>query len=289
MIIDSHAHYTHGCFQNTFRYIRTDGERYTIEEGDRETLLEDLAREGIGCAIEPGINLASCREILRFCAEKPDRFFPAVGVHPTRTFLEQWQDRRELETLSKAPGVIAIGETGLDYHYKREDQHRRIQYLWFLYQLDLAWRRKLPVILHVRDAHADALRILRLHPARKLGGVIHCFHDSWDVAKQYLDLGYHIGIGGALLQPEEKVELFWEAVKNIPMERILIETDAPFILPWCRDQYDRKELKKVRNTSLILPNVIRKIAQLKGLEPEEVERITGENVIRLFRLPVKTE
>lgn len=287
MIIESHAHYTHGCFRNHFQYLTRGDAGYVIAEGNREQILEEMERSGVGYAIEPGINLESCREILRFCGEHPDRFFPAIGVHPTRSFRERWADRRELAALTKQPGIVAIGETGLDYHHKREEQHRLIQHLWFLYQLDLAWKRKLPVILHVRDANPDALRILRFHPARKLGGVIHCFHDSWEVAQQYLDLGYHIGIGGSLLQPVDKAQVFWEAVENIPLERILVETDAPFVLPYCKDQFEPKVLRKTRNTSMILPEVIRKIAQLKGLAPEVVEQATAENAVRLFRLPVE--
>ena len=125
--------------------------------------------------------------------------------------------------------MIAIGEIGLDYHYKREEQHRLKQHIWFIYQLNL------PVILHVRDAHEDTLRILKWHPARKLGGVIHCFHDSIELAEQYLKLGYHISIGGSVLQLEERAKDLWEAIPHIPLNRILVETDAPFILPYYKD------------------------------------------------------
>ena len=195
--------------------------------------------------------------------------------------------RKQLDALARSKGVIAIGEIGLDYHYKREEQHRLKQHLWFLYQLDLAWKLKKPVILHVRDAHEDALRILRLHPARKLGGVIHCFYADWTTAKQYLGLGYHIGIGGSVLQLEERAKDLWEAIPNIPLERILVETDAPFILPYCKDVLPPKLLRRTRNTSLILPAVIEKIAGLKGISDDEAERAIAENTIRLFNLPIK--
>ena len=160
------------------------------------------------------------------------------------------------------------------------------QHLWFLYQLNLAWRLKKPLILHVRDAHEDALRILRHHPARKLGGVIHCFYGSAELARQYLELGYHVGIGGSLLQQQERAQSLWESVPDIPLERILVETDAPFILPYCKDVIKPKLLRRARNTSLILPAVVETIAELKGLSPEEVEHAATENVIRLFHLPV---
>ena len=183
--------------------------------------------------------------------------------------------------------MIGIGEIGLDYHYKREEQHRLKQHLWFLYQLDIAWKMKLPVILHVRDAHEDALRILKIHPARKLGGVIHCFYGSKEIAEQYLKLGYHIGIGGSVLQLEERAKDLWKAIPLIPLDRILVETDAPFILPYCKDVIQPKLLRRARNTSLILPAVIKKIAELKGISADEVEKSTAENVVRLFRLPVE--
>ena len=286
MIIDSHAHYNHNSFKNSFRYLTRDENGYAVAEGDREQIFRELMDGNIPYSIEPGISLQSCEEILELAAAYPGRIFPAVGVHPTRSVYEKWIDRKKLVTLAKAPGVVAIGETGLDFHYKREDQHRLTQHLWFLYQLNLAWKLKLPVILHVRDAHEDALRRLSMHPARKLGGVVHCFYGSWEIAEQYLKLGYHIGIGGSVLQQEERAKDLWEAIPRIPLERILIETDAPFILPYCKDVIQPKLLRRARNTSLILPAVIGKIAELKGITPEEVEKATAENAIRLFRLPI---
>ena len=224
--------------------------------------------------------------MLELAAQYPERVFPAIGVHPTRSIFEKWSDRHKLAAYANAPGIIAIGEIGLDYHYKREEQHRLKQHLWFIYQLNLAWKMKLPVILHVRDAHEDALRILRWHPARKLGGVIHCFYGSKEIAEQYLKLGYHFGIGGSVLQLEERAKDLWEAIPGIPLDRILLETDAPFILPYCKDVIQPKLLRRARNTSLILPAVIKKIAELKGIPADEVEQATTNNVIRLFRLPV---
>ena len=286
MIIDSHAHYNHNSFRNCFRYLTRDENGYAIAEGDREQIFRELLEGNIPYSIEPGVSLQSCEEVLELAAAYPGRIFPAVGVHPTRSIYEKWIDRKKLAALAKSPGVVAIGETGLDFHYKREDQHRLTQHLWFLYQLDLAWKLKLPVILHVRDAHKDALRILRLHPARKLGGVVHCFYGDWETAEQYLKLGCHIGIGGSVLQQEERAKDLWAAIPRIPLERILIETDAPFILPYCKDVIQPKLLRRARNTSLILPAVIEKIAELKGVTPEEVEKATAENAIRLFGLPI---
>lgn len=286
MIIDSHAHYNHGAFNNTVRYLTYEQGVFSLQEGDREQILWQLRESNIQCSIEPGISLDSCREVLEMADKYPGQIFPAMGVHPTRCFLEKWSNRRKLLQYAQRPGVVAIGETGLDYHYKREEQHRRKQYLWFLYQLDLAWKLKMPVILHVRDAHEDALRILKIHPARKLGGVIHCFYGDRETAQRYLNLGYNIGIGGSILQPEERAQELWRAIEQIPLDRILVETDAPFILPYCKDVISGKALRRARNTSLILPAVIQKIAELKGLSTAEIENATANNAIRLFQLHI---
>ena len=286
MIIDSHAHYNNNAYKKPFRYLTRNEDGYALAEGDRDQLFQELLDANIPYCIEPGVSLQSCEEVLQLCAEYPERIFPAMGIHPTRSIYEKWSDRKRLDSFAKTPGVIAIGECGLDYHYKREEQHWLKQHIWFLYQLDLAWRLKKPVILHVRDAHEDALRILKWHPTRKLGGVIHCFYGSWEIAQQYLKLGYHFGIGGSLLQQEERAGDLWEAVKHIPLDKILVETDAPFILPYCKDVLPPKLLRRTRNTSLILPAVIEKIAQLKGISEEEVEQAAAENAIRLFDLPV---
>ena len=286
MIIDSHVHYNNSAYKKPFRYLSYDNDGYALKEGELPQLMQKMEDADIRYFIEPGVSLQSCEEVLQLCVEYPDRIFPAMGIHPTRSIYEKWSDRKKLDTFAKMPGVVAIGECGLDYHYKREEQHRLKQHIWFVYQLNLAWKMKLPVILHVRDAHEDALRILKWHPARKLGGVIHCFYGSKEIAQQYLKLGYHIGIGGAVLQLEERAKDLWEAIPHIPLDRILVETDAPFILPYCKDVIQPKLLRRTRNSSLILPAVIKKIAELKGIPTDEVEKATTDNVIRLFQLPI---
>ena len=287
VIIDSHAHYNNNAYKKPFRYLTYDKDGYFLEEGDREQLFQELLDANIPYSIEPGVSLESCKEVLELAAQYPGRIFPAIGIHPTRSIFEKGSDRHKLAAYANTPGVIAIGEIGLDYHYKREEQHRLKQHIWFIYQLNLAWKLKLPVILHVRDAHKDALRILRHHAAHKLGGVIHCFYGSKEIAEQYLKLGYYIGIGGSVLQLEERTQDLWEAIPHIPLDRILVETDAPFILPYCKDVIQPKLLRRARNTSLILPAVIKKIAELKGISADEVEQTTTMNSILVFDLPIK--
>ena len=286
MIIDSHAHYNNNAYKKSFRYLSYGKDGYALKEGELPLLMQEMEDTDIRYFIEPGVSLQSCEEVMELAAQYPGRIFPAMGIHPTRSIYEKWSDRKKLDVFAKMPGVVAIGECGLDYHYKREEQHRMKQHVWFIYQLNLAWKLKLPVILHVRDAHKDALRILRMHPARKLGGVIHCFYGSKEIAQQYLKLGYHIGIGGSVLQLEERAKDLWEAIPHIPLDRILLETDAPFILPYCKDVIQPKLLRRARNTSLILPAVIKKIAELKDISANEVEQATTENTINLFSLPM---
>ena len=287
MIIDSHAHYNNNAYKKPFCYLTWDQNGYALKEGELPQLMQEMEDANICYFVEPGVNLQSCEEVLALCREYSGKIFPAMGVHPTRSIYEKWSDRKKLEKLAKADGVVAIGECGLDYHYKREEQHRLKQHIWFIYQLNLAWKMKLPVILHVRDAHDDALRILKLHPARKLGGVIHCFYGSKEIAEQYLKLGYHIGIGGSVLQLEERAKDLWDAIPHIPLDRILVETDAPFILPYCKDVLPPKLLRRTRNTSMILLDVIKKISELKDISVETVKKETTENAIRVFKLSIQ--
>ena len=287
MIIDSHAHYANNCYKKPFRYLTWDENGYALAEGELPQLIQQMEDADIRYFIEPAVHLAACEEVLELAKAYPGKIFPTVGVHPTRAIFENWSDRKKLDAYAQADGVVAIGECGLDYHYKREEQHRLKQYIWFLYQLDLARKKKLPVVLHVRDAHEDTIRILKRHPARKLGGVIHCYNGSKETAQQYVALGYHLGIGASILQQEERAKELWEAVSAVPLERILVETDAPFILPYCKDTLPAKLLRRTRNSSMILPEVIRKIAQLKGCSYEEVQQATTQNMIRLFALPIR--
>ena len=298
-MIDSHIHLTHHKFQNKVPYLRIDGDNgIVIKFGTQKDLIADLKNAGISTVVEPGIDLNSNEKILRLARKEPGFVLPAVGVHPTRTYeypvvrktkkgkkkteLQRlyWDDRKRIREWSKEPAVVAIGETGLDYHQKREAQHRLHQFAWFLWQLELAHRRRLPVILHVRRADRDALRILRLYRHRLRGGVCHCFSGSAALAKSYTDLGLMLGIGGKLLSRKNSV--LEQAVRETPLEYILLETDGPFLSPYSPNPTETQQCS-ARNTSLILPAVIARIAEIKHVSYETVERITDENARRLFR------
>ena len=284
MIIDSHAHYAHASFSGTFRYLSWE-DTWTLKEGTLEDLLARMEEKGIAISVEPGISLEHNERILGLAGQYPGRIFPAVGCHPTRCIHEKWSDRKRLDAFCTRPGVVALGETGLDYHHPRQEQQRRKQYLWFLYQLYLARKHRLPLILHIRDADRDAIRVLKLYRPQ-YGGVVHCCGEGWDIISEYLKMGLYIGVGGVLLNPARNEKLK-AAIPKIPLERIVIETDSPYVLPQCKDVLSPKLVRRARNSSLILPRVIQEIAALQGRSPEEVERITAENAVRLYRLPVK--
>ena len=223
--------------------------------------------------------------------------FPAVGVHPTRTFSYntvdsvgqnivrrlRWDQRTAIEQYAQNPQIVAIGETGLDYHLSRKEHHRLVQKAWFIWQLELAHKKKLPVILHIRDAHRDAVRILKMFRNKLHGGVCHCFIGTVDDAAQYLELGLMIGIGGALLTNSTNRYDLEQAVMQTPIENILLETDGPFVKPNCSN-ISKKQLSKARNTSLILPTIAKRVSELKGITFEETLKITSGNAVRLFNL-----
>lgn len=282
MIFDTHAHYAHRAFMGECSYLARGEGGFEVRRGELQKIFGDLAAAGIVGTIEPGVTIASNEAILALSKDYP--VYPAVGVHPTRAVQERWSDRRALEKLSLAHGVVAIGETGLDYHLGRSQQYRIRQLGWFVYQLELAKKRDLPVILHIRDAHSHALRVLR-HYRGKLRGVVHCFSGDDALALEYVSLGWHLGIGGTVLQKGDRADALRGALKSVPLEWLLVETDSPFILPDLTGIMPGKLRRRARNTSLILPAVIEEIARIKGLSPEEVERVTTQNACRLFGLP----
>lgn len=153
MIIDSHAHYNNSAYKKPFRYLSYDKYGYALKDGELPQLILEMENANIRYFIEPGVSLQSCEEVLQLCGSYPGKTFPAMGIHPTRSIYEKWSDRKKLDIFAKMPRVVAIGECGLDYHYKREEQRRLKQHIWFIYQLNLAWKLKKTVILHVRDAH----------------------------------------------------------------------------------------------------------------------------------------
>lgn len=283
MIFDSHAHYSRYQYNQNFRVWRALGDGFAVEDFTRNRLFERMNSEGIIGYIEPSVDFESIPAQWKLAETYPDYVHVAVGVHPTRCFLTKWKNRKRLEEYLKQGKAVAVGETGLDYHYPRRKQHRLRQKMWFVYQIKLADRMNLPLILHVREADRDALIILKKYQDRLHGGVAHCFTGDADTAEKYISLGFALGIGGAVLNGDERAIRIRDVVEKIPLTSILLETDAPYVSPENAGlELRRKRRAKICNSSLILPAVAGKIAEIKGISIEEVEKVTTENSLRIF-------
>ena len=252
MIFESHAHYDDEVFDE-----------------DRKELLASLKEHGIEWVINIGASLQSCKNTLQLMEQYPF-IFGAMGVHPSETAELNEENFAWLREQCGIDKIVAVGEIGLDYHWNEPEP--QIQKLWFERQLELAREVNLPVIIHSRDAAKDTLDIMHTLHAEEMEGVIHCFSYSKEIAREYLEMGYHFGIGGVITFHNAKK--LKEAVEYIPMDRILLETDSPYLAP---EPYRGK-----RNSSLNLPYVAQEIAALKGISYEEVVEITAENAKRLF-------
>ena len=283
MLIDSHIHLSHALYDGTFPYINSLENGGEIPYDTRENLIDKIKAAGVAFCIEPGIEFESNEKILALNSKYPDFILPAVGVHPTRTPYTPWKRRKAIAELSGKETVVAIGELGLDYHHDRKEQHRFRQKIWFIWQILLADKRKLPLILHIRLADKDAIKILRFFKKRLHGGVCHCFKSNAETAKIYTEeLGLMLGIGGSLLQKQEDCAALEEAVRQTPIEYLLLETDGPYVKPDKPGKISEEQWKKIRNTSLIIPEVAMKIAEIKGIDVREVELVTTENARRVF-------
>ncbi len=254
MIFDSHAHYDDEAFDE-----------------DREELLGRLNAEGVGRVINVGASWRGVQDTVALTARYPF-VYGAVGIHPDH--VGEMNDERlaELLTLCQNPKIRAVGEIGLDYYWDKESHD--LQKLWFSRQLSLAKEAGLPVIIHSREAAQDTFDQMKREHAGSTGGVIHCFSGSVEMAREYVKLGYYIGIGGVVTFKNARV--LKEVAREIPLERILVETDCPYLAPTPH--------RGKRNCSLYLPLVIREIAEQKGITPEEVEAVTWENACELFGL-----
>ena len=288
MIIESHAHYSHYKFNQTFRCLSYEKGKFSIDESTREKILANLKDNGVKASVEPAIGIESNEKVNQLALLYPDFIFPAYGCHPTRTFLAKWKDRKIIDKYATCPSYkcVAIGETGLDYHYPRKEQHRACQKRWFRYQLKLAYKLKKPLILHIRKASDDALKILSKYQKLLIGGVVHCFSDNYEVAQSYINLGLYIGIGAALLS-DESSEMLSDVVKHIPLEKIIVETDAPYVLPDIDILKSKKKKRNIRNTSTIIYSVIEQIAKIKGISVSQTEEIVYNNTVELFSLKLK--
>ena len=285
MIIDSHAHYSVFQYQNQFPYLDGNADGLFRNHGTRKEMFTRMREEGIAFCIEPSVHSCHWEAQLAVAKEYPSYIRCALGVHPKYCMETAWEERNTLSAYAKTENIVAIGEAGLDYSIAEEECSRSYQKEWFIFQIGLAHALRLPLILHIRNAHRDALEILEAHRDRLHGGSVHCFTGDTETALRYIRLGLALGIGGRLLHDNGEAEILKETVRNIPISSILAETDAPYVLPDLTDvQGSKKQKSKLRNTSLLLPCVIKEIARLRGESLETVEQAVFENTLRIFGL-----
>jgi TatD DNase family protein len=264
MFVDSHAHLEMEQF---------DADREQMIARARESGIANIVAIGSGTgpgSLDCGIRLS----------EKYDFIYATIGVHPHEAKLATGADFEELERLAKRLKVIAWGEIGLDYFY--DHSPREVQQRVFLKQLGLATAAKLPVVIHCRpsqdseNAWEDCLRLLQEHwAANELGGILHCFTGTWEHAQRALDMGFMISFAGNVTYP--KAQQIRDAARQVPLERMLIETDSPFLAPVPH--------RGKRNEPAFVKEVARQVGELRGLSTEEVGRQTASNFYRFFSLP----
>ncbi len=255
MYFDTHAHYDDMAF-----------------DADRHQLLARLNNEGVQCIIDPGCDLESSQAAIAL-AERFAFVYAAVGFHPEE--LNQYSEKsfRRIEDLAKHPKCVAIGEIGLDYYW--DASHKTEQQTLFRRQIDLALRLDKPVIIHDREAHGDCMEIVQDYPG--LRGVFHCYSGSAEMAAELLKRGWYLGFDGPITYKNARKAM--EVLELCPLERILIETDSPYLSP--------VPMRGKRNDSGNLPYIVDKIAEIKGLSHETVAAASLANGCRLFGLELE--
>ena len=253
MLFDTHAHMDDRAFDN-----------------DREELLRSLPEQGLILVMNPGCSLESSRNASKL-AQEYDYLYAAVGSHPDAADKVSEEVLDEYRKLCKLnPKIKAIGEIGLDYHY--EDIPRDIQLQAFRAQMALAKELRLPAIVHERDAHEDGMAVVREFP--EVTGVFHCYSGSAEMARQLVDKGWYIGFTGVLTFKNARKAV--EVAASIPLERIVLETDCPYMAP--------EPFRGKRNHPGYLYRMAEKLAEIRGLSVEEIHAITVENGRRLYKI-----
>ena len=252
-LFDTHAHYNDDAFDQ-----------------DREELLDALPAAGVGAVVIPGVDAASSRSALALAETRP-WLFAAAGIHPEDCAGCTAADFSAIRDLCREKKVVAIGEIGLDYYWK-DNPPKELQQKVFAQQLELAADLDLPVIIHDREAHQDCLEMVRAHPEAK--GVYHCYSGSLEDAKVLVKLGWMLSFTGVITYKNARKAL--EVLEWLPMDRIMVETDSPYLTP--------EPFRGRRNDSGKVHLVAETIARVKGMDPEEVAKITLENGKRFFRI-----
>ncbi len=254
MLIDSHAHLDMDDF-----------------DADRDQVIKRAVQGGVMAIITVGIDLASSRKTIEI-AKKYEFIYATVGYHPHNADEADAKELEKLRSLASEPKVVAWGEIGLDFFRRLSPPEKQVKA--FERQLDMATEQGLPVIIHDRDAHTDLLRILKSRK-RQYRGVIHCFSGDYDLAMDLIELGFYISFPGTVTY-KNAVDT-QAAAARVPMERLLVETDCPYLTP--------VPFRGKRNEPLYVKHTAEKIAQLRQLDFEELAQATSANTVRLFDLP----
>ncbi len=231
-------------------------------------ILGRMQEKGVGLAVCIGVNLEDFPGVLAL-AEQHAQLYATVGVHPEYTDVEE-PDEARLVGLAAHPKVIGIGETGLDYYWQKDQPEW--QRARFRTHIAAAKRCAKPLIVHTRDSAADTLRVLREEGADTVGGVMHCFTENWDIARQALDLGFYISFSGIVTFKNAAV--IKDVATKCPLDRILVETDSPYLAP--------APYRGKRNEPSYVRHVADEVARLRGMSPEAVDEATTDNFFRLF-------
>ncbi len=239
---------------------------------DRDAVLERMHSNGVTRCAVIGYDVASSKQALLF-AERTPGVFCAVGIHPEHADTVTPETLSELQKMASNSAVRAIGEIGIDLHWE-SNPSLKIQQNACVQQLELASILSLPVCFHVRDAQMEMLCLLKEHKRILTGGIMHCFSGSWEVAKEYLKLGFYISFAGPVTF--KKAPKLQEAARNVPLDRLLIETDSPYMAP--------EPVRGRRNEPGNVRYVCEKIAELRGMPYEELAERTTGNACRLFRV-----
>lgn len=254
MIFDTHAHYDDVAF-----------------DADRDSVVSSLPASGVTAFVNVSAEWDSLKKT-EDIVSRYDFSRAAYGIHPDNVGVLTEERMDELREYCLSSRCVAVGEIGLDYHYGKENRDEQIR--WFVRQIALARELSLPVIIHSRDAAEDTMDIIRREKVGDIGGVVHCYSYSPEMAREYVSMGLMIGVGGVVTF--RNARRLKETVREIPLENIVLETDCPYMAP--------EPHRGTRNTSANLSYVVKAIADIRGISTEEVETVTYRNAQRLYRL-----
>ena len=256
-MIDTHTHYAHPKFDHI-----------------REELLETLPENGIITVIEAAIGYESNYEMLKLCEQYP-YIYAAIGVHPMCVESLDEEKFEKIEALLSNEKVLAVGETGLDYSKRDDTDFIEAQKKWFERFIELALKHKMPLVIHCRDAYDDMIEIMSKYEFGNNPGIIHCFSGNAEHAKWFVEKGFFLGIGGKFLKNVDKNQELREIIKELPLESMVLETDAPYLKP--------DGVEGVCNTSLNLRYIVDELAKLKGVEQKVICDISMENTKKFMQ------